>query len=64
MYKVLDWAGNDKTPYYGLFETPEAAWGAVETFIRAQPEIMDLTDDDKRAEAVSEWLGEYQVLPC
>lgn len=29
MFKIFDWAGNDKTPYYGLFNTFEDAWGRL-----------------------------------
>jgi len=28
-YIIKDWAGNDKTPYYGEFEDFEDAWGAL-----------------------------------
>lgn len=29
MYVIEDWAGNDKSNYYGTFESFEDAWGAL-----------------------------------
>ena len=28
-YKIFDWAGNDKSDYYGTFEHFEYAWGRL-----------------------------------
>jgi hypothetical protein len=28
-YKVYDWAGNDLTGFYGVFDDFEDAWGAI-----------------------------------
>ena len=28
-YNIIDWIGNDKTPYYGIFETFEDAWARL-----------------------------------
>lgn len=33
-YFIQDWAGNDKTNYYGEFDTFEDAWEAVYEFVR------------------------------
>lgn len=29
MFKIFDWAGNDKSNYYGTFSTFEDAWEAI-----------------------------------
>ena len=28
-FRIYDWAGNDKSGYYGEFKTFEDAWGAI-----------------------------------
>lgn len=37
-YRIRDWAGNDKTPYYGQFQSFEDAWAALHF------EFRDLSD--------------------
>jgi len=50
-FKIYDWAGNDKTPYYGTFESFEDAWG------RLYEEFDHLVDQD-----FDEQMSEFQVL--
>lgn len=52
-YKIIDWAGNDKTPYYGTFETFEDAWGAL------YEEFDSLPEDEFDAQ-----MGEFYVVEC
>lgn len=41
-FKIFDWAGNDKTSYYGEFNTFEDAWGALyEEFAHLNEEEFD-----------------------
>lgn len=49
-YIIKDWAGNDKTSYYGKFETFEDAWG------RLYEEFDNLSEDD-----FNEQMGEFYV---
>lgn len=38
--KIVDWAGNDKSHYFGTFDTPEDAWAAL------YKEFEDLDEDE------------------
>lgn len=49
-YAIYDWAGNNKTDYYGTFDSFEDAWDALYT------EFSDLDDD-----AFEEQMGEFFV---
>ena len=49
-YKIFDWAGNDKTEYYGTFEHFEDAWG------RLYAEFEGLSEVD-----FDEQMGEFYV---
>lgn len=60
-YKILDWAGNDKTPYFGEFKTPDDAWDAVYKFIDELPEIMAIKDEDDKEQTIPEYRDEYVV---
>ena len=53
MYKIFDWAGNDKTEYFGAFSDFQGAWEAI------YQHIADQTQDEHEFE---ELCGEYQVL--
>ena len=50
-YKIFDWAGNDKTEYYGTFEHFEDAWG------RLYAEFDGLSEVD-----FDEQMSEFEVL--
>jgi hypothetical protein len=41
-YKIMDWAGNDKSNYYGTFNSFDDAWGAL----YAEFESLDEKDFD------------------
>lgn len=51
MFKIFDWAGNDKSDYYGTFKTFEDAWGAL------YEEFSSLSEDDFN-EQMSEFVVE------
>lgn len=50
-YFIQDWAGNDKTDFYGEFNSFEDAWGAV------RENFKDLKDED-----FDEQMVEFEVL--
>ena len=50
MFKIYDWAGNDKSAYYGTFETFEDAWD------RLREEFPDDPEDSNESN-----LGEFYV---
>lgn len=50
MFKIVDWAGNDRTNYYGTFDTFEDAWDALYV------EFQDLNGDE-----FDEMMGEFYV---
>lgn len=49
-FRIYDWAGNDKTSYYGTFKAFEDAWGAL------YEEFSDLSEND-----FDEQMGEFYV---
>jgi hypothetical protein len=50
-YEIVDWAGNDKTAYYGLFDSFEDAWARLyEEFDRLPEKEFD------------EQMGEFKVI--
>jgi len=50
-YKIIDWAGNDKTAYYGLFDSFDNAWDAL------YQEFEHLEDKD-----FDEQMSEFEVV--
>lgn len=50
-YRIIDWAGNDLTSYYGTFDSFEDAWGAI------YERFEHLSDED-----LDEQLGEFEVI--
>ena len=51
-YKVYDWAGNDLTSFYGVFNGFEEAWGAIRDNCKKHA---------KNEEDYEEMLGEFYV---
>ncbi len=49
-FKIIDWAGNDKSDYYGHFDSFEDAWG------RLYQEFEGLPEDE-----FNETMGEFYV---
>ena len=49
-FKIFDWAGNDKTDYYGTFKTYEEAWE------RLYQEFPNDSEDPNES-----YLGEFYV---
>ena len=52
MFKIMDWAGNDLTDFFGLFQDAEDAWG----ILRERAEEETSNEDEYDA-----YLGEYYV---
>ena len=49
-YRIVDWAGNDKSSYYGTFKTFDDAWSALYT------EFGHLSEDD-----FNDQMSEFEV---
>lgn len=49
-FRIYDWAGNDKSGYYGMFKTEEDAWE------RLREEFPDDSEDSNESK-----LGEFHV---
>lgn len=49
-FRIVDWAGNDKSAYYGRFDSFEDAWGAL------YEEFDDLPEDE-----FNETMSEFYV---
>lgn len=50
-FRIVDWAGNDLSSYYGTFDDFESAWGALYN------EFRELGEDDFDAQ-----MSEFEVV--
>lgn len=55
-YIIKDWAGNDKSEYFGIFNDYDEAWDAVYEYAYSQ------LGQDPSDKEFNDFIGEYYII--